>query len=85
MLFPNARVLLSRDTNVAFANCDGDPVQNSAMTCTERVGSRMSGKAFEITSINIETIVDGKITEHDAAEHMLCLLQQIGAVPITFR
>jgi hypothetical protein len=85
MLFPFARVLFSRDTNVAFANCYGDPVQNSAMTCTERVGSRMSGKAFEITGVDIETIVDGKITEHDGAEDMLSLLQQISAVPITFR
>lgn len=43
-----------------------------------------SGKAFEITGVDIETIVDGKITEHDGAEDMLGLLQQIGAVPLTF-
>ena len=45
----------------------------------------MSSKVFEIMDVDIETIVDGKITEHDGADDMLSLLQQIGAVPITFR
>jgi hypothetical protein len=45
----------------------------------------MSGKAFEITGADIETIVDGKMTEYDGAEDMLGLLQQIRAVPITFQ
>ncbi|MEM8573193.1 MAG: ester cyclase [Pseudomonadota bacterium] len=47
-------------------------------------GYKPTGKSFEITGVDIETIVDGKITEHDGAEDMLSLLQQIGAVPLTF-
>ncbi len=34
--------------------------------------------------VDIETIVDGKITEHDGAEDTLFLLQQIGAVKESF-
>lgn len=50
----------------------------------EYFGYPPSGRAFEISGVDIETIVDGKITEHDGAEDMLSLLQQIGAVPLTF-
>ena len=46
----------------------------------EYCGIPPSGKHFKITGVDIETIVDGKITEHDGAEDMLSLLQQIGAV-----
>lgn len=37
-----------------------------------------------MVGVDIETIIDGKITEHDGAEDMLGLLQQIGAIPTTF-
>ncbi len=47
-------------------------------------GLKPTGKKFKITGIDIETIVGGKIKEHDGAEDMLGLLQQIGAVPIRF-
>ena len=50
----------------------------------EYFGYKPTGRKFKITGIDIETIVDGKITEHDGAEDMLGLLQQIGAVPLTF-
>jgi hypothetical protein len=33
MLFWYAHRVLKRDSNVAFANCYGDLVQNSAMAC----------------------------------------------------
>ena len=47
-------------------------------------GIKPTGKKFIISGVDIETIVDGKITEHDGAEDMLGLLQQIGAVPMFF-
>jgi predicted ester cyclase len=47
-------------------------------------GYRPSGRKFETSGFDIETIVDGKITAHDGAEDMLGLLQQTGAVPLTF-
>jgi len=47
-------------------------------------GLKPTGKKFKITGVDIETIVDGKITEHDGAEDMLGLLQQLGAVPMSF-
>ena len=47
-------------------------------------GYKPTGKTFKISGVDIETIVDGKITEHDGAEDMLGLLQQIGAVPLSF-
>ncbi len=47
-------------------------------------GIKPTGKQFKISGVDIETIVDGKITEHDGAEDMLSLLQQIGAVPTIF-
>ena len=43
-------------------------------------GIEPSGKRFKKTGVDIETIVDNKITEHDGAEDMLSLLQQIGVV-----
>lgn len=46
----------------------------------EYLGVKATGKRFKITDVDIETIVDGKITEHDGAEDMLSLLQQIGAI-----
>lgn len=46
----------------------------------EYCGILPSGKHFKISGVDIETIVDGKITEHDGAEDMLFLLQQIGSV-----
>lgn len=46
----------------------------------EYLGVKATGKRFKITGVDIETIVDGKITEHDGAEDMLSLLQQIGAI-----
>ncbi len=46
----------------------------------EYCGIPPSGRKFKISGVDIETIVDGKITEHDGAEDMLSLLQQIGAV-----
>lgn len=46
----------------------------------EYLGIKPTGKRFKITGVDIETIVDNKITEHDGAEDMLSLLQQIGAV-----
>jgi len=47
-------------------------------------GIKPTGKKFKMTGVDIETIIDGKIIEHDGAEDMLGLLQQIGAVPIRF-
>ena len=47
-------------------------------------GIEPTGNRFKISGVDIETIVDGKITEHDGAEDMLGLLQQIGAVPMLF-
>jgi len=47
-------------------------------------GIEPTGKKFRMVGVDIETIVDGKITEHDGAEDMLGLLQQIGAVPTSF-
>lgn len=47
-------------------------------------GIKPTGKKFKMVGVDIETIVDGKITEHDGAEDMLGLLQQIGAIPTTF-
>ena len=47
-------------------------------------GIKPTGKKFKISGVDIETIVDGKITEHDGAEDMLGLLQQIGTVPMVF-
>ena len=47
-------------------------------------GFKPTGKKFKISGVDIETIVDGKISEHDGAEDMLGLLQQIGAVPLSF-
>ena len=47
-------------------------------------GYKPTGRKFRISGVDIETIVDGKITEHDGAEDMLGLLQQIGAVPLSF-
>lgn len=44
-------------------------------------GIKPTGKKFKMVGVDIETIVDGKIVEHDGAEDMLGLLQQIGAVP----
>lgn len=44
------------------------------------LGIKPTGKRFKKTGVDIETIVDGKITEHDGADDMLSLLQQIGAV-----
>lgn len=44
-------------------------------------GIKPTGKKFKISGVDIETIVDGKITAHDGAEDMLGLLQQIGAAP----
>lgn len=49
----------------------------------EYLGIRTTGKHFKITGVDIETIVDGKITEHDGAEDMLSLLQQIGAIRLS--
>lgn len=46
----------------------------------EYLGIEPTGKRFKKTGVDIETIVDGKITAHDGAEDMLSLLQQIGAV-----
>ncbi len=48
------------------------------------LGIEPTGKKFKISGVDIETIVNGKIKEHDGAEDMLGLLQQIGAVPVTF-
>ena len=50
----------------------------------EYFGYKPTGKRFKITGVDIETIIGGKITEHDGAEDMLGLLQQIGAVPLRF-
>ena len=47
-------------------------------------GVKPTGRRFRISGVDIETILDGKITEHDGAEDMLGLLQQIGAVPMSF-
>lgn len=47
-------------------------------------GIKPTGRRFRISGVDIETILDGKITEHDGAEDMLGLLQQIGAVPMSF-
>ena len=47
-------------------------------------GYRPSCRKFEISGVDIETLVNGNITAHDGAEDMLGLLQQIGAVPLTF-
>lgn len=46
----------------------------------EYLGIRPSGKHCKITGVDIETIINSKITEHDGAEDMLSLLQQIGAM-----
>jgi predicted ester cyclase len=45
------------------------------------LGLPPTGKKFAMTGVDIETIVNNRITEHDGAEDMLGLLQQIGAVP----
>ena len=50
----------------------------------EYLGAKPTGKHFKMMGVDIETIVDGKITEHDGAEDMLSLLQQIGAVKEIF-
>ncbi|MFH1223655.1 MAG: ester cyclase, partial [Pseudomonadota bacterium] len=47
-------------------------------------GIKPTGKKFKMTGVDIETIIDGKIVEHDGAEDMLGLLQQIGAAPVKF-
>lgn len=45
-------------------------------------GIKPTGKSFKITGVDIETIQENKISEHDGAEDMLSLLEQIGAVSL---
>ncbi len=45
-------------------------------------GIKPTGKKFCMEGVDIETIINGKISEHDGAEDMLGLLQQIGAVTV---
>ena len=41
-----------------------------------------TGKAVEISVVNIDRIVNGKIVEHGGAANMLETLLQIGAVKV---
>ena len=43
-------------------------------------GVEPTGKKMEMTGIDIERVVDGKIVEHWGAEDMMILLSQIGAI-----
>jgi predicted ester cyclase len=43
-------------------------------------GIKPTGKAVEVTAVNVDRVVDGKIVEHGGAANLLGPLMEIGAV-----
>lgn len=48
----------------------------------EWLGMRPTGKRLEMTAVNIDRVVDGRIVEHGGAANMLEPLLEIGAIRI---
>lgn len=47
------------------------------------LGMRPTGKKVEMTAVNIDRVVDGRVVEHDGAANLLEPLLEIGAIRIT--
>lgn len=48
----------------------------------EWLGMRPTGEVVEMTAVNIDRIVDGRIVEHGGAANLLFPLLKIGAVRV---
>ncbi|UCF36180.1 MAG: ester cyclase [Acidobacteriota bacterium] len=46
------------------------------------MGMKPTGKTVEITSVNVDKVVDGRIVEHGGAANMLEPLLEIGAIQV---
>src|SRR5262245_23092064 len=49
------------------------------------LGMKPTGKAIEITGVNIDRVVDGRIIEHGGAANLLETLLEIGAIQVVAR
>jgi len=50
----------------------------------EWLGIRPTGRRIEVTAVNLDRVVDGRIVEHGGAANLLTPLLQIGAIrPVT--
>lgn len=65
---------------------EGEWVVSQVTACGVHTGNWMemtpTGKVVEISVVNVDRIVNGKITEHGGAANMLESLLQIGAVKV---
>lgn len=48
----------------------------------EWIGIRPTGKTIEVTAVNVDRVVDGRIVEHGGAANLLGPLLEIGAVRV---
>jgi len=47
------------------------------------LGMRPTGKTLEMTAVNVDRVVDGRIVEHGGAANLLEPLLEIGAIEVT--
>jgi steroid delta-isomerase-like uncharacterized protein len=51
----------------------------------EWIGIRPTGRVLEVTAVNIDRVVDGRIVEHGGAANLLGPLLEIGAIEVVRR